>query len=78
MISQISDYKQADLLKLFNKIWRTEMSKMQEFKINGKLKKKYWKKTLEKLVSKSDQFQITKLAAASDMRFTKEKSGLNW
>jgi len=56
MISQISDYKQADLLKLFNKIWRTEMSKMQEFKINGKLKKKYWKKTLEKLVSKSDQF----------------------
>jgi len=56
MISQISDYKQADLMKLFNKIWRTEMSKMQELKINGKLKKKYWKKTLEKLVSKSDQF----------------------
>ena len=44
MISQISDYKQADLMKLFNKIWRTEMSKMQEFKINGKLKKSTGKK----------------------------------
>jgi len=44
MISQISDYKQADLLKLFNKIWRTEMSKMQEFKINGKIKKKVLEK----------------------------------
>jgi len=39
MISQVSDYKQADLKKLLNKIKKTKMSKMQlfdEYKMNNK------------------------------------------